>query len=86
MRITTSEILDALAAAVGGTAPDEAMTVEDMVRATGVSVKRVRESLKVLAAQDRLGVHRVTRQGIDGRQAVVPAYTIKPAPRATRKG
>lgn len=78
MRITESELLDALAAAMPESEPD-AMTVPELAVAHGVAEKRLRAALKVLATAGRLRHHRVMRPTLDGRHAPVPAYTILPA-------
>lgn len=83
LTITHAEIMDALAAA--STAPEGAATVAELVATTGYAEKRVRDALRSFAAAGRLGVHRVIRTGIDGRQTPVPAYTVKPAPRAGKR-
>lgn len=75
--ITQAELLDALAKAAQGNAPEDAKTVHELTT-PAISVRRVRESLRILQAQGRLQVHRVTRTALDGRAALVPAYTILP--------
>ena len=83
LTVTTQDLLDALASATN--APEEARTVPELARATGIAEKRVREALRAYQAQGRLGVHRVVRPAIDGRQSRVAAYTIAPAPKAKAK-
>lgn len=78
MSITESELLDALAQAVAGNAPEDARTVPEMSAESGVSVTRVRKALHLLNAQGRLNVHRVVRRALDGRAGTVAAYTIAP--------
>lgn len=79
VRITAAELLDALAAALPGEGPANARTVQEIIRDTGLSPGRVRIALQSMQAAGRLELHRVTRPGIDGRAARVPAYTIRPA-------
>lgn len=77
--VTENDLLDALSEALpSGKGPDDARTVREMAKATGWSEVRVRKALVAVQEQGRLVVHRVGRQGIDGRAAVVSAYTIVP--------
>lgn len=78
MTITEAEILEALA--LVGNAPDDARTVQEMVAATGYDERKIRRALQVFHAAGRLTAHRVHRAAIDGRNSVVAAYTIAPAP------
>lgn len=78
--ITQAELLEALATAAHGDAPEDAKTVHELTT-PAISVRRVRDSLRILQAQGRLQVHRVVRPALDGRASIVPAYTILP-PRA----
>lgn len=77
--ITEAELLDALLAATSGTEPEDARTAREMAAAHGIAASRVNKALRALHAQGRLQAHWVTRTGIDGRAAKVPAYTILPA-------
>jgi len=82
LAISAAEILDALASAAKGSAPSEAKTVRELQDVMGgIHHQRVRDALHILAAQGRLGVHRVTRTALDGRSSSVPAYTILPKKR-----
>lgn len=76
--ITESELMEALAAATRGSQPDDARTMLELRAISGVSEKRVRATLVELNAAGRLRVHRVRRTALDGRSAIVPAYTILP--------
>lgn len=80
LSITQAEILEALAAAAysAGDAPEEAKTAKELSAEAGVPHHRVMESLRALHNQGRLVPHRVRRAGIDGRNALVTAYTIRP--------
>lgn len=78
-RIAESELLDALAKAAGGTAPEDALTVMEMAEQAGVSRGKVADTLRIFQRQGRLRVHRVRRQRLDGQTQPVPAYTILPA-------
>jgi hypothetical protein len=82
LRITEAEILEALVTA--STAPDDARTVPEMSRETGVSEDRLRRALRAIADEGRLQVHRVVRRAIDGRAAAVAAYTVTPRKRAKK--
>lgn len=76
--ITEAEILNALSSALGDKGPAEAMTQEQMARAFGINVKRVRVAMRELQSQGRLISHRVIRTGVNGVSQPVTAYTIKP--------
>lgn len=76
--ITEAEILDALSSALGDKGPDHAMTQEQMARAFGINVKRVRQAMRELQSQGRLRSHRVIRVGLNGISQPVTAYTIQP--------
>lgn len=82
--ITETELLNALADAFSDAGPSEAQTAAELVRATGLSVQRVRAALRAAQRQGRLVVHRVRRTALDGRPMLVPGYTLAPA-RATRR-
>jgi hypothetical protein len=85
MRITESELLDALAAATKSEAPEDAMTVKQLAVAGKVPTSRIVKTLHALHAEGRLIPHRVPYVGIDGRNTTVPAYTILPAKKARRR-
>lgn len=77
--ISDSEIMQALTAASGGSGPDEARTVAELCQITKQTDTRVRSALKQLKLSGRLELHRVRRESLDGRMAVVTGYTVKPA-------
>lgn len=77
--VTQAELLDALAEAMQGAAPSDAMTVGEMASAKGIHAGRIRKALQQLKADGRLVVHRVTRLDIGDRPQQVMAYTILPA-------
>lgn len=83
--ITEGELLDALTTATRGAAPDDALTVREMAEATGASTKRVQQTLQRLQREGRLTIHHVERIRIDGLRTLVPAYTIAPLKKPTRK-
>lgn len=84
--ITQAELLDALAQAARGHEPEDALTTNEMAEAAGVQTDRIRAALKQVQREGRLTPHKVRRVGIDGRAALVVAYTIAPAKRvAARK-
>jgi hypothetical protein len=76
VKITQQELLDALATA--SAEPEDARTINELCAEHGLNAKQMREALHAIAAQQRLGVHRVTRIALDGRRGQVPAYTILP--------
>lgn len=78
LAITEAELLDALAASNCGEGPDGARTSQEMARDTQLPLSQVQKALRLLHANGQLVPHRVTRVGIDGRAARVPAYTILP--------
>lgn len=57
----------------------DGLTVEELAIKTGRDVGWVREKLRLLAAAGRLIVGRKKQMGLDGRNAMVPAYKIAPA-------
>ena len=80
IRITESELIDALAAAASGDAPEEAKTAQELATETGVVLSTTQKALRALFQQGRLQTYRVRRIGMDGRNTLVPAYTITPHP------
>lgn len=76
--ITETELLDALAAATAGRGPANARTVTELAAKANVTRIRVSKVLHEMKRAGRLRVHRVTREALDGRQAMVVAYTITP--------
>lgn len=80
--ITQNELLEALAQA--NAAPAEARTVTELATISNMTKDRVKDAIGKLAMQDRIEVHMVPKRSIDGRNVRVPAYAIKPAPKAKR--
>jgi hypothetical protein len=74
IQITESDILAELARL--GTAPSDAMTIMELVDATGFSRGKVQQDLGKLHRAGRILVHRVKRQRLDGQMTTVPAYTV----------
>lgn len=81
--VTEADLLEALVTA--STAPEDARTVQELMAETGLSKFRVRAALIALKAAGRLRAHQVTREALDGRQRVAPAYTILPKARPKKK-
>lgn len=79
IQITEAELIEALHASQIGEGDDAARTTEELCATTGRSIRHVRTALKELARQGRLRTHRVRRVALDGRNALVAAYTILPA-------
>lgn len=77
MKITQSDIIDALRSALASPSDGEASTVNEIRAATGQSEERVRDYLHAMNKQGRLDVLRVRRPTLDGRNTIVPAYRIK---------
>lgn len=84
LSITEAELLDALASAARGDAPEEARTTQELADEAGVPARKVNAALRALHRQGRLVSHRVIRVGVDGRLAPVPAYTILPVKKGKR--
>lgn len=82
--VNEAELLDALAKAAAGSAPEDARTVQELAAAAGVSKGKVADTLRLFQAQGRLGIHRVPRARLDGQVQPVPAYTILPAKKGQR--
>lgn len=85
LAITQTEILEALAAAAAGDAPNEARTLQELAESTGVTSLKVRRALLEYQKQGRLANHRVQRLAIDGTQRWVAAYTILPAKKSGKR-
>lgn len=79
--VTEAELLEALAAAVKGTAPKDAKTAQEIADNAGVGIKRARRALTLLKQQGRLAIHSVTREALDGRQCRIAGYTITAKPK-----
>lgn len=80
--ITQEELIEALR--VAQSSPKEARTVKELAALWSLDVVKVRDAIGKLAMQDRIETHQVKRKDIAGRDASVPAYTIKPAPKRTK--
>lgn len=76
LRITETEMIDALARAVRTGGPEEARTTTELQMSTGLALGRLKKALRVLYAEGRLVTHEVLRISYDGRPRPVPAYTI----------
>lgn len=77
--ITTTEILDAIQAAQVETKnPDGALTVQEMVQATGYTRRKIEETLARIKAEGRLRRYHVKRERLDGVMRGVPAYAVVP--------
>ena len=75
MKITTSEILEALRnASVKPISPADAFTSADIRQLTAWSTDRVREHLGFLKARGQIEVVMVTRENLNGVTVRVPAY------------
>lgn len=85
MRITESDLLDALSLATNGDGPEDARTLNELITEKKIPRDRMLDALKALRSAGRLTVHRVMRETIDGRRTPVPAYTIAPKLKAKAK-
>jgi hypothetical protein len=72
--ITENELLAALT--VTTDAPDNAKTVRELVKETGLPKNRIKQALFQFQDEERLIVHQVLRVGLDGRPRPVPAYAV----------
>lgn len=78
--ITTTEILDALAAATQRAPnPDDAYTVPELCAATGWTPHMTRRYLAQLKDAGRLQVVMLARERLDGKPCTSPGYRIRPA-------
>ena len=84
MKITESELLEALARSMTGVGDVDARTGPEISEATGIPVQRVRTALKRAQTDGRLNTHRVVRRSISGAQMIVVGYTITPAKKQKR--
>ena len=84
--ITETELLDELAASAAGNSPEEAKTVKELCEESGLSATIVRRALGAFKKQERLQVHIVSREALDGRMARHAGYTITPVKKARRVG
>lgn len=85
LRITEAELLDALAVAARGNAPENARTVPELAEETGMHQNRIRKALHAFKLAGRLLVHPIYREALDGRRAKTTGYTIAPAPKSRTK-
>jgi hypothetical protein len=77
--ITEDEVLEALAIAAPGRAPENARTTEELALAAGVSHDVVNSRIRALSREGRVMVHTVYRENVVGKRIQKPAYTILPA-------
>ena len=75
--ITREEVLEELARAFSGDAPEDARTARELREAWRMSEVAVNNALDYFQRAGRLVVHRVKRARRDGIVQFVPAYTIK---------
>lgn len=76
-QITTDDLLEALAAALGTPAEGEGSTLLELCDATGWGKDKVRRSLKALQVQGRLEILKVQRMSLLGVLTPVPGYRVK---------
>lgn len=80
MNITESEILEAIAAAIGSSPQSaEGMTGPELAVKMGVAPTTVRDYLRKMIAGGRMEPCRVQRKCLDGRVRHTPAYRMKAA-------
>lgn len=80
MRITESELLEALRDASRRSGADDsgALTSHELADALGVSHVTVLVYLKRVKRAGQLEVVRINREGVDGRVSPVTGYRVKP--------
>lgn len=79
-RISEAELLEALAASVPGTAPENARTTAELAGDTGIGIARIRAALKQHEREGRLVTHRVLRPRLGGGHAWTAAFTVRAKP------
>lgn len=77
LSMSETELLEALALAAPGTAPEHARTVRELAASAGVSHDVVIDRIRALHRSGKIAVHSVERTDITGRLIRVPAYTFK---------
>ena len=77
MKVTTDDLLDAIREALTKPEGGDWPTANELADGTGISLARVRKSLRKVANEGRLEVRQVYRPDISGRQVMVPAYRFK---------
>jgi hypothetical protein len=75
VEITENELLAALT--VTSEAPDNAKTVRELVKETGLPKNRIKQALERWQDEGCLLVYQVLRPGLDGRVRPVPAYAVR---------
>ncbi len=84
IKITQADLLDALAEATAGNGPDDARTLNELVREHTIPRDRMLGALRAANEQGRLLVHYVYRTTILGNRARVPAYTFRASTKRKR--
>lgn len=79
MKISEAELLDALALAAPGQAPENARTCAELAALAGLGDNAIQERIRKLHAQGRVVVHKVYRPNVAGVMVQKPAYTFLPA-------
>lgn len=75
--ISENELLDALREATESEQGDDgALTLREIMAATGMSERRAKEHMSRLKAAGRIEPVKVRREALDGRNALVPAYRV----------
>lgn len=77
MKVTESDLLQALRDALQKPGDGEGQTVSDLSLSMNCSEEKVRRALRELHRQGRLSVASVRRPSIDGRMFSIPAYQVK---------
>ncbi len=84
VKISEADILDAIAAAVGGSAPADARTTDELCAEFHCGPERMRRYLRLMHAAGRLVVHRIARRTFNGTMGLSTAYTVLPVKKAKK--
>lgn len=79
MNITQEALLDALAQAAAGNAPEDARTVTELHITTGRDERIIRDGLRLLKEQGRLRAFKVKRVALDDVPRWTTAYLVTSA-------
>ena len=74
--ITEAELLAEIRAALDDPGPDDAYTTREIADLLGCSVEKARDRIRPLVRAGRIGVVKVPRPALDGRDIRVSAYRL----------
>lgn len=76
LRVTESELIEALLAASAPDSPSDALTMQQIIGATGWGEKRARRHIHALVASGSAEVVSIQRTNLVGVLVAVPAYRL----------